>query len=204
VNFRLTDIASAGGKATEIFLPGAHSDVGGGYAEIENETDYLLHEVNPQLLQVAPDLVREELEREKRWFIEQGWYKDKGELEIMVYRLVGNRLGIPNTYANIPLYIMMNFAREYGVPIDQSYVRDQNPLPAAKCAQQAHREIEAYVAKHRGGRSSSANDWLRLPPPAWLHDLRHDFLHFSASHNYVNTPQWSKDGKFRKRIIQAG
>jgi hypothetical protein len=31
-NFALTNISSAGGKGKEIFIPGAHSDIGGGYA----------------------------------------------------------------------------------------------------------------------------------------------------------------------------
>jgi len=36
-NFSLTDIASAGSKGRELFLPGVHSDIGGGYRDEASE-----------------------------------------------------------------------------------------------------------------------------------------------------------------------
>jgi len=36
-NFSLTDIASTGNKGRELFLPGVHSDIGGGYREGASE-----------------------------------------------------------------------------------------------------------------------------------------------------------------------
>lgn len=38
-NFRLTDINSAGSKGVEIYLPGVHTDVGGGYPDGRDEVD---------------------------------------------------------------------------------------------------------------------------------------------------------------------
>lgn len=41
-NFSLTNIKSAGGKGKEIFLPGAHSDIGGGYVDGASERKTLI------------------------------------------------------------------------------------------------------------------------------------------------------------------
>jgi hypothetical protein len=41
-NFSLTDISSAGEKGTEKFLPGVHSDIGGGYVDHDEERDRVL------------------------------------------------------------------------------------------------------------------------------------------------------------------
>ena len=43
INFALTDITSAGSKGVEIFLPGVHSDVGGGYLDYRGDAGTWLY-----------------------------------------------------------------------------------------------------------------------------------------------------------------
>lgn len=113
-NFALTNIASADRKGTEVILPGAHSDIGGGY--VQEEKEYLYMGIMPS------GYVVENLPRfrgywtlkhlhNRKWIndalyeyaLEQYWNKNHFKPYNRPYRRV------LNTYARIPLKIMYNF-----------------------------------------------------------------------------------------------
>jgi hypothetical protein len=110
-NFKLTDIQSSimAGTGYELILPGAHSDIGGGYR----------NNIEESVVSLSGKLVDR--------LIEEGWYDEKSKEEIPVHYGSVAEGGIPytpaysqvsrrisNEYQYIPLNIMANFAIKYG------------------------------------------------------------------------------------------
>jgi hypothetical protein len=202
-NFRLTNIASAGGKGEEYFLPGVHSDVGGGYNMTETE-DLLLFYGGLAHLNA--------LERDRQWLIDAGWYRADGELIVSKRDVTihGKRVVGSNHYSRIPLKLMAEFARKAGVHVGESLER-KFALPQGKAAEHLH-EAEAAIRSmiaSKGGKTPAT--WFKADPsndPAWHKRLRHDNLHFSARYNGIgHSPDWSKAAMFggvRQRTIQGG
>jgi hypothetical protein len=168
--FSLTNIDSAGAKGKQVFLPGAHSDVGGGYAEGENETKRLIRGSNSSSI--------------AKFMRKYGWYRDRelvhhsGDLgygyKTTEYVAIQRR-GISQEYSFIPLRLMAKFFREQGLLVKTSLDKTYDPVNVSS-ALRAH--IEAYAAEQQ---TSSAADWHTDAPA--LQELRHDFLHFSAGEN---------------------
>jgi hypothetical protein len=166
-NFSLTNIDSAGSKGRQLFLPGAHSDVGGGYAEGENEAKKLVKG------SVSPDIAA--------FMRRYGWFRDKelvhhsGNLgygyKLEEYVAV-HRRGISQEYSFIPLRIMADFAREQDLPVKERLYKTYEPVNVPRTVRV---QIEAYAATCQ---TSSAKDWQA--DDQGLCTLRHDFLHFSA------------------------
>ena len=121
--FPLTNINSATG--IEIFLPGAHSDIGGGYVNNMQEEDLILMHL-PYVKEEAgvgvnyhkKDKFVENIElltNEKNRLVQEGWYKEE-ELDISNhYQLKASRLNIRNTYSYIPLQIMKKYSVYFGL-----------------------------------------------------------------------------------------
>jgi hypothetical protein len=201
-NFRLTNIASAGKKGEEYFLPGVHSDVGGGYADKVDEVKLQVFDLDTSWLSKEEEAA---IQRERRWLIASGWYR-ASELETSWWNEIkATRRGIPSTYSRIPLQIMARFARKHGVLIASS-LEGRHPIPAK--LSKANTAIQDYVAHIQ---TSASTDWFKSNPaedPAWHVALRHDYLHFSAFYGGIaNTPQWTKDDPVRgrrQRVIQNG
>jgi len=166
-NFSLTNIDSAGAKGRQIFLPGAHSDVGGGYTEGATE---------------RKKFVKGSASSSIATFMRKyGWYHGKelthhsGNLGYG-YKLeeyvAGHRNNISQEYSFIPLRIMADFFRERGLPVTPSLYEKYDPVNVPR---EVRERIEAYAA---GQQPSAAADWQTDEPE--LCGLRHDFLHFSA------------------------
>jgi len=202
-NFRLTNINSAGGKGRQFFLPGAHSDVGGGYNVSEDELDWEVFRGT------GPVHVVEALPRDMAWLVAAGWYRAdelthlRGSVAVRA-----NRRGISNAYSRIPLRLMAEFARENGVNIKPT-LEAEHPVPSADpVMQQARAAITNAVSS---GRCTQPEFWFSVNPasdPAWHKALRHGYLHFSAQYNGIGLdPQWADGGSMcnqRRRIIQNG
>ena len=184
--FALTDIESAGAKGKEFFLPGVHSDIGGGYRDNakEEQTIFKCNSLRD---------AEKELER----LVDAGWYRNWDEnpkkvKEITLHRFVGsrggiqrrelsvNRTGIKNHYSRIPLQIMAKTARENGmvfkVELDDEKVLSNTTLSKME------KHIESYIANTT---QSKADDWDKKMETdeelrTLLRELRHDYLHFSA------------------------
>lgn len=105
-NFPLTNIASAGANSKELTLPGAHSDIGGGY-KIETEKVILTETAS-------------KIEKEKRYVLDQGWYlldQLKELPSLSPYYLEGKRENLSNQYSLVILHLMAEFGkRKYNIP----------------------------------------------------------------------------------------
>lgn len=106
-NFPLTNIASAGANSIELTLPGCHSDIGGGYKNGEKEV-VILTETGSKI------------EEEKKYVIEQGWFKSPELKELpslTPYYLKGTRESLSNEYSLVILHLMAEFGkRKYKIP----------------------------------------------------------------------------------------
>ncbi|TDW44267.1 putative alpha/beta hydrolase family protein DUF2235 [Flavobacterium sp. 270] len=189
-NFSLTTIehSIAAGVGYELEIPGAHSDVGGGYGEIENETRYFRDEPDFKNIQKV--------------LLEQGWYTPeqlnypmKSEQAGKPYG--GTRTGIPNSYQYIGLVIMVKMAEKHGLNFDKTLIegskdaiyRVPDDLVFAK------ENLINYALKNDGAHSLKAT--IR---EEHLKPIRNKYLHRSTS-NALGKGGRYKDGKpYRKPI----
>jgi len=181
LNFPLTDITSAGGKGTTIFVPGAHSDVGGGYNNVSHSRNgrresnlhvYRIAIESPSILN-AED-VRRKLLDEKNRLIRLGYYQT-GELEISddgrnAFVIIANRRDISNDYAKVPLKIMADEASQGGLILDASLQTDN----------ELHPFLNTVYNFINANKSQSIAFWTSTNNPAFLPELRHGYFHSSA------------------------
>lgn len=183
VTFRLTNIQSAGAKGTEIFLPGVHSDVGGGYADYDDEVDVQLFDIDFYTwspLELALKIPT--FYREKQWLIDTGWYGEDQLSDNWQWEIFGTRRGLRNRYSYIPLHMMADYARRSGVNFTSAVEARQLISPELLDAQAA---ISAAVSS---GVCHSASAWFGKDPsqdPDWHKWLRNRYLHFSALYGWA-------------------
>ncbi len=193
-NFSLTDITSSLSIGYELTLPGAHSDIGGGYAETEDET----RELHPA---------------EQADLLAKGWYVATPQPEITmrqedVYNPqtgqkmytrrwpVGIRRALRHDYQFIPLGLMATCAREQG------HMRLAALTPGGRYGRYALAgnhplaPVQAAIQQQVRGHGASGRHVLRLPDDVrpsngvpgvplalnlgLVHLLRHRYLHRSA------------------------
>ncbi len=204
VNFRLTDIQSAGNKGIEIFLPGVHSDIGGGYVDNDKEKDLILLELSRIARLFSQTEVENRLQAERDRLIDTGWYTLK-EITLGKRSLTVNRTNISNAYSFIPLEIMADFAKEDHLEI----------IPSLDILYSIPNELDPvrsvlmdYVDAVKQGEPSSPGKWLENTDQ--LRALRHGYLHSSAHYNGSlgsMDPQFTDDDPMngeRQRITQDG
>ncbi len=186
--FALTDIGSAAGKGRQYFLPGIHSDIGGGYRDngTETQTIYRGFEFNAQA--------------ERARLIDAGWYTEKeitlnssGDELLSVATLTVKRPNIGNGYSQIPLHLMAGYARESKINIISELESDE-PVPAK--LRQVHTKLQEYI-NAQGPYSSKAEDW-HCNDLGWLRQLRHDYFHFSARLKMGHTPCFKRGQRSRQ------
>ena len=189
MNFPLSNIASAGSKGTQIFLPGVHSDIGGGYNNITLgnmiEDNLVVFELEGnQFTGVAQrNIMYETCNRVKDNLLSLGWYNNceteirpgLSRSELMVrfnedtfsYQVLANRANISNKYSWIALHIMAEKAGEKDLHFDlvEFPLSDDNRLVRFKT------RIE--------NNTSSDQQWMTANDPQ-LKDIRHSFFHFSS------------------------
>jgi hypothetical protein len=187
-NFALTNIDSAGGKGQEFFLPGAHSDIGGGYVDNDKE-DKTLDE-GPATADIAEFLV------EGGWFssrelayTEIERVKSEGQEYYVGRKAWLRRSSISNRYSYIPLRLMANFAAEQGLQINPRLPQKFELPPALE---DARAQLTSYVMSN----GSDPGDWADNDEKA--RGLRHRFLHVSFSGGVGMSVRTNKraDGKF--------
>ncbi|MFZ1304458.1 MAG: DUF2235 domain-containing protein, partial [Ferruginibacter sp.] len=186
LNFPLTDIQSAvnAGKGTQIFLPGVHSDVGGGYS---NDPDG--HGKEEQLIvydfpsgtgtvNSGPAAARV-----KQNLISLGWYKDDTmpveiapgisvhEIDINPdNQVIVNRTNISNLYSRVPLHIMKEKSQDSGLNFD---------LTTYPMGRGVMRTFLMEVKSRIENNTDSNLVWMSADYD-WLKFLRNHFFHFSA------------------------
>lgn len=195
-NFRLTNIKSAR-CGVEIFLPGAHSDVGGGYVHNNDELEW-------HLLKFSKEIQTKDhwtaLQQDKKWLLESGWYVPGEFYDIGSSNLLkATRRGISNRYSRIPLKLMANYGRKNGVFFNKG-LNVNNPVPKEL------QKVQRVILKHR---PTSAAFWISANEE-YMKDLRHRFLHFSSYYGSplgANDPQFSNNDRIngrRQRGVQDG
>ncbi|MEM6276578.1 MAG: DUF2235 domain-containing protein [Pseudomonadota bacterium] len=209
VNFRLTDIQSAA-AGKQIYLPGVHSDIGGGYNSTENETNHQVIDFDDRgLINRRRDLAS--LARERQWLIDRGWYTD-AELsqENFFWEIHANRRGILNTYANLALNMMADEARGRGVPFRRS-LATRHAIPRDSNVQAVRGLIDASIAAGNVEKGSAYQDyWLQMSSSRALNAVRHRYFHMSSRFEDsagAHQPQYTghpSNGGVRRRIVQRG
>lgn len=200
-NFILTAINSAS-NGTQIFLPGAHSDIGGGYIDKGEEKYLRLYELSG----IGPPHEEVILEHQRDWFVRAGWYNE-AELSTVVnlketgcdYAIIANRKNISNGYSRIPLHLMAAFAAEQGLNFSAELYRI-NPVPEE--LSEIKSTLDNYVAGLSSSGESHPSDWYDDNSEVMRY-LRHNYLHFSAHYGFGMQPRFEKNGEFliRKREI---
>ncbi|MBN4080458.1 DUF2235 domain-containing protein [Beggiatoa alba] len=190
--FSLTNIKSARGDSREIFLPGVHSDIGGGYRDNSSEK---------QVIYENYGYSREEGKQELKERLASGWYQDneifleyesgyeddEGDDASMIHVLKDN---ISNQYSRIPLHLMAGYARENKIGIDSEFERNESIPDALSNVKQ---KIDTYIAATP---QSKAQHW-HGNNEQWLRDLRHDYFHFSARYKTGHTPRYYRGKRAR-------
>ena len=174
INFSLTNIASAGGKGQQIYCPGAHSDIGGGYRDNDAETNNQVYDIDVAWCG-APE--KAALARERAWILAGGWYTATELTEPNFFNeIYGTRQHISNHYARIPLQIMGEDAKKLQLAFDaQLESGPTNAVPPALAGW--HGTVKGLAAQTPTVYFGASNDNLRA--------LRHGYLHFSA--HYVSS-----------------
>lgn len=197
-NFSLTDINSAGkNKGLQLFLPGAHSDIGGGYrAPVAGKPSE--HQA------IYRSFFENDIEKEKKRLIDAGWYR-ADEIEVIQLPSSGpagldnfiievKREQIGNKYRTIPFNLMADNAKECGISF--------RPKISCEAVPGTLKDVESKMRQYaaKAGNSSTSEDWARNEP--WLVKLRHDHLHFSARLEFGHGPRIS--GGKRVRMLLHG
>jgi hypothetical protein len=171
-NFALTSIDSAGGSGREVFLPGAHSDIGGGYVDLANENATL------KLGDATPDVAK--------FLVHGGWFKsDEAKYTRLEHVEIGGqtrkvgkavwlrRGGISNRYSYIPLHLMADFANQHGLQVKLA-----KEFAPPSDLQPLHEQLKANVVS---GEASEIGDWANSDEAG--RSLRRRYLHVSFSEN---------------------
>ncbi len=190
--FSLTNIKSARSKGREIFLPGVHSDIGGGYRDNGNENEMIYEDYGYSRQDAEKDL-NERLA--SGWFkpeeivltYEPGYENDESDDNSVINVI---KKDISNKYSRIPLHIMTKYARENKVKFKRKLeVVEEIPSELNDIKQQ----MDNYIAIHQ---QSKAEHW-HGNTEQWLRDLRHDYFHFSAKCKMGHTPRFKNGKRFR-------
>lgn len=193
-NFALTNINSSilAGVGYEVQLPGAHSDIGGGYEEtktIERRKYF------GKFIQTNSS--------ERFYYhqlIEKGWYDEKQlELSPNYASFFGTRK-IANHYQFIPLSIMMEMAKKYGTKFltfdDDNEFQKFKVVPNLDNIKNA---LQNYVLQN----DSASKRVLNLKPLSELKALRKNHLHISMDAQSLTMNPNLVNGKAKRHIIDA-
>ncbi|MDY8138333.1 DUF2235 domain-containing protein [Aquimarina sp. 2201CG5-10] len=186
-NFRLTNINSTGNRGVEKFLPGVHSDIGGGYIHNSDEEvrlDYTLTNLN-------------DLRREREFLIEQGWFKPN-EIEVSDFwgTLTGSRKNLSNRYSYIPLQIMAKFSINKNVNLVMGKITRDFAITSELSSTKTI--LDEYVFND-GIEMSYDNPEHKM----LLKTLRNRYFHFSAHYSSIGMGPNRVSGN-RERVTQAG
>ncbi|MCP3873095.1 MAG: DUF2235 domain-containing protein [Desulfobacteraceae bacterium] len=193
IKFPLTNINSANGKGIEKFLPGVHSDIGGGYNDDASEKDLNLLDldIKHELIGEIPVPVEDpkataRLKEEKERLVKEGWYDEK-DLEIfeVLNNLIANRT-VSNKYSRIPLHIMADYAKNEGVIFDEE-IKSDHPVPP---------ELKNVDKVLRQSYSATPDAWNKEAVVKEIRKIRRKYLHFSAHYNsFASKPRFTNNDK---------
>lgn len=188
VNFAITDISSAGGRGTELVIPGSHADVGGGYPEGGEEVvvdrPFNLKKVN-QL---------------KDYYADNGWFTKEEMSSGSWFEVRAIRERILKGYSYIPLYMLAEKGNESRKNMfDIESLKGDNPL-------NSHLLSKTYncLNNYANNLYYDNKEYSAFIEYSDLQNLRHDYLHWSSNINglgefVVNMPR--KNGNKHERKV---
>lgn len=182
-NFRLTDISSSkGGNSFELYLPGGHSDIGGGYND--NSTAKMVLWSESILRFRSTNGVEQRMEKELEWFRKEGWFTGPGNMlsglnftngPSRVFFVAGRQTTQFNHYCFIPLNIMARRAGEQSLTFTNLQRVSGSFLLSVQSA------LRMYENRKR--HSSKPSDWFNKSTTSYIPDmqrLRSQHLHFTS------------------------
>lgn len=219
-HFSLHNIDSAGGKGEQYFLPGTHSDIGGGYLDEGSDANLIVFQGTPQ----------EAEQDRKEYLVGQGWFKKEqlvekvlryhendygGQLlpayvELRVVKEKANTRVVRNAYCKIPLKLMGEAAGKSGITVKPKLARSATDIISAF---PELTKLETAITRYIGDvgpHGSEAEHWQE--PKHWkkyvpdLNAIRHQHLHFSARYNtfFGHNPRRGFFSSQRKRYVFNG
>jgi hypothetical protein len=206
VCFSLTNIDSAvhAGVGHQIYLPGAHSDVGGGYENgpgedkvvwsgegSEDISEFLRHYgwATAEEARVIGAHDRRARDHDIKKPIKQA------HLRLWTEYVRLERKTLSNQYSFIPLHIMAKFAREQALPVRDGLESDYDPVDISGLSAR----LKAYAESAKASGASEASDWSYNVDPA-VQELRHQYLHFSGKSEIGYNLRTESAGDFRAPI----
>ena len=202
-NFSLTDISSSE-NGIEVYLPGVHSDIGGGYrdsptndevnllvlelpwnpvyeSQLNSSTSMLLNTLtgaeSPMVTQRREWNAR--LDQDQEWWLRHGWCRTTDQFSRTANTLSITRRRLRYHYQFIPLHILARFARRDGVGFTDALEENtQVDANLAALRTPSGQTVEEHLTAYAEGGRSSAADWRT--PHDWLTRLRAGWFHMSA------------------------
>lgn len=178
-NFDLTNVASAGEKAHEIIIPGAHGDVGGGYCTQESEYMFV-YDYTTGIYYNRGNISREELH--KRKWISDDLYKkwENGEK---------NFWGVPkgiirevkNDYAKIPLFMMGEYATNTKILLKKDVSDVSTALSNPILLKLRNVLLTKRLYKLSNMKITKSKDYANYE--GIVDSIRADYIHLSAANN---------------------
>lgn len=209
--FSLTNIHSAGGKGEEYFLPGVHSDIGGGYlgedqsGEMEVENFDLMNNKATTLAiynMINRGGIVMDYEAFRQLLLDEGWYtrgqihhnKIDGwvwdDIALKVERLVGT-----NAYRRIPLHLMAEAMARADFTF-KARLQSHYKIPTELS------EVESKIRKYIAGtHDSKPEDWFKkknVDVGFDIKTLRNRYLHYSARVDRGHWPRFKQQQRFRQ------
>jgi hypothetical protein len=204
--FSLTNIDSAvsAGNGCQIFLPGAHSDIGGGYVPNDSESKIVWTEDGSESIQEFLEIYGWAKVGETRVVRQRDLLQRRDDMMPMrpdnsgrapkfdrVHLIWSERYlkierrHISNRYSFIPLLLMAEFAREQGLIYDPELETKYDPAAndaktgAGAVPQDMIARLKGYANRAKGTHDSLPEDWMQRD--ASMKRFRNRFLHFSSS-----------------------
>ncbi len=182
-NFRLTNTAAKrGGNSFELFLPGGHSDIGGGYNA--GATGHYVLWSESVMRGFSTTAVEQRMNAELAWLSGQGWFTGPGNylrgsnvvvgLQRIFY-VAGRQVTPTNQYTYIPLNIMGRRAGEQALTFSGLQQVTNAELVRVEAA------LRRYENERR--HSSQPSDWFNRTTTSYISDLpglRARHLHFTS------------------------
>jgi Uncharacterized alpha/beta hydrolase domain (DUF2235) len=194
-NFSITNVKSAGGKGEEYFMPGVHSDVGGSYLELTDET-FGLNSGGP-----------DEIKQDKENLIAEGWYTTTEIDHYISYDEMGyesyasitaNRKAISNAYCNIPLKLMARGAKNQKIVFKDELKKDADAFIAKADTYFGNTDLstlDASIASYMPTTQDAFNVLIQAP---LLKRIRHSYLHMSSKDSIGLNPRFKEGKRWRQ------
>ncbi len=229
-NFRLTNVKLSGSRGHDIYLPGVHSDIGGGYIDGDEKRDFEV----AQTFSVSSWINKSEnlkfIRDEIDWHVDRGWltrghFLDMRKSEKERKAIEPGQGGLPDgddalydaTKDSMKLRLRVNrnqpSAKYDRIPLQimVNWAKKNGLVFFLATMKYSYKEdpfirkvYEEKLKPYEGGKARE-NFWINNTSEDWLKTLRMDYFHMSAFYGAsmgAHDPQY-KNGK-RERKIQKG